>query len=315
MNEQLQSYATLSQEEGIGANRLAFSAQGLLAVKGNEVEVWDPNDPKRPWHRFPAYGGPGRPAWSPDGKQLALGDAASPCAALPSVVVWDLATDDSIARHVLREGSHAVTALAWSPDGRRLALGTAYPLVRLWEPAADNVLYTVLPSGAPPTLAWSPDGKLLAIPYGAWGIKLLEIEGKSFAQDCAEAGHRRKTVTEVAFAPDGSRLALGTADGHIEVWQPGSREASPRLLLTFSSHLAPVRGLCWSPDGNHILSGSLDRRAFLWDARTGEVLSWIGIRGEGNGLEDAAWSPDATCIATCDARGVVEFYRVPALAR
>jgi eukaryotic-like serine/threonine-protein kinase len=123
--------------------------------------------------------------------------------------VWDVATQSRLQHLKYRDRIYGFAA---SPTDDLVAIRTLerIQLVRLDEGGtiAD------MPAGAGlPLLAFSPSGKLLAAGTRS-AIKFYALDGK-------EAGgiHLPDTrVTSMAFAPDGSRIAAGCADGSIRVW-------------------------------------------------------------------------------------------------
>jgi WD40 repeat protein len=69
-------------------------------------------------------------------------------------------------------------------------------------------------------------------------------------------------VISLAFHPDGTRLALGTYERMIGLFDPATGEK----ILTLPGHTAGVVGLAFSPDGRRLASGSIDWTARIWEA-------------------------------------------------
>jgi len=67
------------------------------------------------------------------------------------------------------------------------------------------------------------------------------------------SGHSDYVYT-LAWSPDGSRIASGSTDKTVQVWEV----SSGRLLLPYNGHSDRVLTLAWSPDGSRIASGSND---------------------------------------------------------
>jgi serine/threonine protein kinase/WD40 repeat protein len=92
----------------------------------------------------------------------------------------------------------------------------------------------------------------------------------------------------VAYRPDGKRLAVGSWDFSIRVWEP----QSGRLVqVLFEEH--PPFAMGWSPDGRVLAVGIgvAKRCLHLWDAETGRLLRSLEIPANDIALA-LAWSPD-----------------------
>src|SRR5260370_2000534 len=92
------------------------------------------------------------------------------------------------------------------------------------------------------------------------------------------------TVFTAAWSPDGTRLALGEADGTVQV-----RDAiTDDILFTVHGHANHVWAVAWSPDGKRLASASWDKTVQAWNAATGERL--LTYRGHTDLVLAVAWS-------------------------
>src|SRR5262249_6513410 len=104
-------------------------------------------------------------------------------------------------------------------------------------------------------------------------------------------GHADSVLT-VALSPDGSRIASGSADGVVKVWDRRSKSE----VLTLSGHTATVTVVTFSSDGNRLASGSDDGDVRVWDVVRGEnVLTW---RAHAAGVAGLAFNFNGTRLAS-----------------
>jgi WD40 repeat protein len=87
--------------------------------------------------------------------------------------------------------------------------------------------------------------------------------------------HSRE-INAVAFSPDGLKLATGSSDGTVKLWDLGNGHE----LLTYDGHKAKVRCLAWSPDGKTIVSAGNDKNIKIWNTTTGKDEQSIPVVGE-----------------------------------
>jgi WD40 repeat protein len=70
-------------------------------------------------------------------------------------------------------------------------------------------------------------------------------------------------VSSVAFSPDGKRLASGSEDWTVQVWDV----VEGRAALTLRGHTGRVLDVVFSADGTRLASASEDGTIRVWDAR------------------------------------------------
>ena len=143
---------------------------------------------------------------------------------------------------------------------------------------------------------YSPDGQWVASAGTDRTVRVWQARGR---QDVAVLHGHTGNVTEVAFAPDGRRLAsLSRAsllyiagDDTVRVWEVDPQATLP-VLRGHTSYIYPV---AFSPDGRWIASGGWDNTVRLWDAATGEPCAILPHPGVVHGL---AFGPDGTWLVT-----------------
>ncbi len=77
-------------------------------------------------------------------------------------------------------------------------------------------------------------------------------------------------VTALAFSPDEQRLATGSWDGVVKLWN-----AADGALLWTSPVVDAIMGLAFSVDGRVLASGETDGQVHLWDASSGALLQTL----------------------------------------
>ncbi len=157
-------------------------------------------------------------AWSPDGKHVATGGYGD-------AIVLD-STTGNIKGYYGHHGGSA-HSLAWSPDGVYLAIGRDDATVQVWNVATTANVNTYTGHSTDVfTVAWSPNGKRIVSGSSDGLVQVWDaLTGNHVYTYRGHAdyypGHLTsgKSVNAVAWSPDGKRIASGSDDMTVQVWQ------------------------------------------------------------------------------------------------
>jgi Prp8 binding protein len=243
-------------------NACAAHGAQLLAAGGDDglVRVWDGRQ-RRPAHVLASGGGGGGAAAA-----AAANGGGGAAAAAAAEAAAAAATGGRRRRPTA--GAFPVTSVAWSLEGDQLFSAGVAEAIDAWDLRLGRVAARF--SGHADTvtgLALSPDGASLLSNSAdgslrVWDARPFVPEGSDRCLR-ALAGHSHsraeRALLRCAWSPDGRRVAAGSADRTVYVWEARSRE----LLYALPGHKGVVHECVFHPAEPVMASCSSDRTIFL----------------------------------------------------
>lgn len=174
---------------------------------------------------------------------------------------------------MLDTGGHMakVNGLAITPDGKQIVSGSQDKTIRVWDIETGKTVRMIRGEVAP----------------GNWG-----------------------TIFALALSPDGQRLAVGgqfhrsdrAAGSVVRVYD----FASGKLETVLRGHEDVVSALAFSPDSKHLLSGSADKTAIIWDVSARQQL--YNLSGHAKDIKAVAFSRDGGRVVTGSEDGTLRLW-------
>ncbi len=192
----------------------------------------------------------------------------------------------------LREPDCFPDPVLFLPDGETLAIRGHRTGIVLWDVERQQVRETLLKDKRITSFTVLPSGNMLAAHSQDNNVKVWDA-GKPDAPiaEFTETDQVR-LIWNIAFAPTGDQLAVGSREGTIYLWNFIRKERLKPLI----GHTEHIWSVCFSPDGKRLVSGSSDRIARLWDVESGEEIATLPL-GKPRTLMEIAFSPCGNLIA------------------
>ena len=213
----------------------------------------------------------------------------------------------------LNPGGHTATVgqVLFTPDGKELISVGEDKVIRFWDAATGKSMPQRHirgrsgegAEGKPYAAALSPDGGTLAVggfirrpttqkdenggPIFDYVVRLFDPHT---GRQTRLLSGLHNAVLALAFSQKGGKLAAGSADRTVTVWDLASGASQ-----TNSDHEKEVYGVAFSPDGGQVASVSSDKTVRIWDLAQNRSRV---LKGHSDVVRCVAWSPDGGTLAT-----------------
>ncbi|KAL5010500.1 hypothetical protein ScPMuIL_012805 [Solemya velum] len=148
-------------------------------------------------------------------------------------------------------------------------------------------------------------------------------DGKAKVEFLANLRRHSKAVNVCRFSPDGEQLASAGDDSVIVFWKLNESTLPANNIFQeedeenkenwvagrmLRGHLEDIYDLCWSSDGKHMISGSVDNSAILWDLSKDQKLAVLNEHK--SFVQGVAWDPQGEFAATLSTDRSCRIYNV-----
>jgi WD40 repeat protein len=291
---------------------VAFSHDGGRLVTGGvdqTIKIWDAATGQEALTLRGQEGLVRSVAFSPDGHRLV--SAGQDLAAR----VWDARPwqvgDRGQEVRTLRGHRAGVLSVAFHPQGGVLASGSADGTVKLWDTETWEEQLS-LPGSTDiyrNAVAFSPNAKWLAAGIPGKKVKVWDIDPKR-----GEGGKRlvhnleghTGGILSVMFSPDSKILASGgyDFDGTMRIWDMATGKETNQLR----ANTWVTTSVAFSPDGRHLVEGSMDTTVRVWDVATAQVITRLEPRHTGQ-VMSVAFSRDGSLLASAGGDRTVRLWQ------
>ncbi len=209
----------------------------------------------------------------PDGRRLLVVSRAADGQSR-MVTLWEPATG----KITPLEHAHAVTFIAFSPDGTLAVTGSGDSIVRTGAArifdAATGALRGELPHREAVTFAsFDPPMQRLATAGIDDAAAIWDLSATPYRELLRIEKIHSADLTVARFSPDGQTLLTASYDSSAVLYDLARWSGEKAAATTRLPHGGVVLDAAFSADGSRVITGCADRRARVWDARTGELIA------------------------------------------
>jgi len=186
-----------------------------------------------------------------------------------------------------------VVSISFCSEKENFLSGSLDRTVLLWDQRAEKSQGLLRVQGRP-AVSYDDQGMVFAVAYGG---HIRMFDARKFEKGPFEifaVGNEDSEAHVIKFSSDGRRILLTTKAGRVLVIDSfhGNNIASYNVKPVVTNSMLEAS---FSPDGNHIISGSGDGSVYAWNVRSGKVARWGSTDNEPPLVR---WAPGSLMFVT-----------------
>uniref|UniRef100_A0A7N2KNB0 Uncharacterized protein n=1 Tax=Quercus lobata TaxID=97700 RepID=A0A7N2KNB0_QUELO len=151
---------------------------------------------------------------------------------------------------------------------------------------------------------WDPTGSLLASCSDDITAKIWSMKQERYVHDLKD---HAKEIYIIRWSPTGPGtsnpnhqllLASASFDSTVKLWDV----ELGKLLYSLNGHRDPVYSVAFSPNGEYLAGGSLDKSMHIWSLKENKIVKTYTSNG---GIFEVCWNKEGDKIAACFANNTV----------
>lgn len=277
---------------------LDWNCEGTLLATGSydgQARIWSTNGELKSTlskHRGPIFS----IKWNKKGDYLLTGSCDN------TAIVWDVKADDWEQQFEFHSGP--TLDVDWR-NHNSFATSSTDHMIYVCKIGENHPVKTFSGhQGEVNCVKWDPTGLLLASCSDDITAKIWSMKHDKHIHDLRE---HAKEIYTIRWSPTGPgtinpnhQLVLASAsfDSTVKLWDV----ELGRMLRSLNGHRDPVYALAFSPNGEYLASGSLDKSMHVWSLKESKIVKTY----DGNGsIFEVCWNKEGDKIAACSNNNTV----------